>query len=115
MAKDKSDITCDIVEQYGYLNLENNKVMAKVSWNDNEPKYDIRKCYTDKKTGELKLAGGISLTEPELQEVVRLYQSQKKREVNFDKIVSVTSSIVGNRNTGHVTKDGFIRLTKKAR
>ena len=115
MAKDKSDITCDIVETYGYLNPEDNKIFAKVSWNGNDPKFDIRRCYNDKKSGELKLAGGISLTSSELDEVIRLYEKQKRREVDFGKIVSVTSSIVEKRRDGYATQNGFIKLTKKVK
>lgn len=115
-SKQKSDsISCEIIESYGYLNPDDSKIFAKVSWNGNAPKLDIRKCYRDKNTGELKLSSGISLTEEELNEVISKYQMEKSREVNFDKIIASTSSIVKNRRNGYATQDGFIRLTKKSK
>ena len=109
--KRTSDITCEIKEPIGYLNEDRNKIFARVSWNDKAPKFDIRKCYNHE--GELRLMAGVSLTESEMEELVRLYQEYKSRQVDFDKIFASASGIVQKRQDGHVTKDGFIKLTKR--
>lgn len=112
--KDKNTtISCDIIEQYGYLNSKENKIFAKVSWGDNDPKYDVRKCYTNSESGELMLGSGISLTEDEMEMLVSLYQSSKKREVKLDDVFQSASGIIEKRGQGYRTEDGFIRLHRK--
>ena len=113
MAKktDKDQITCEIKDHIGYLNPDENKIFAKVSWNGNAAKYDIRKCY--KKDGELRLLSGISLSGQEMEELVRLYEKHKSKEVNFDQIFSSATSIMEKRKSGFATKNGFIKLSKK--
>lgn len=63
--KDSSDFSYEVKEEYGYLNDKENKIVAKVSWNDKPAKYDIRSCYT--KDDEIKLGKGISLTYDEIE------------------------------------------------
>lgn len=111
--KDQEQVSCKVHETYGYLNDKQNKVFARVSWGDNGPKYDIRKCY--EKDGELKLGSGISLSEEELQTLMDVAESvkEKMREVDFDEIFASAPSIQENREKGFRTEDGFIRLRKK--
>lgn len=112
--KDKNTtISCDIVEKFGYLNDHENKIFAKVSWSDREPKYDIRKCYINTESGELMLGAGISLTEDEMEMLVSLYQTSKKREVKLDDVFQSASGIIEKRGKGYRTEDGFIRLHRK--
>lgn len=118
MAKDKSKktqetVSCEIKEQFGYLNEGKTKVFALVSWGGREAKFDIRKCF--KKEDNLALSSGISLTEEELDCVVEMYQNYKKSAVDFEDIFRSASSITEKRHQGFVTEDGFVKLTKKAR
>lgn len=128
--KDSSDFTYDIKKEYGYLNEKKNKLVAKVSWNDKDPKIDIRSCY--EKDGEIKLGKGISLSYDELgvlkdildnisesdedddQEDNPTDSSPPKRQaVNFDEIFGQATGIVEKREAGYTTKDGFIVLKKR--
>ena len=112
MAKEKDkQLSVDIQEEYGYLNEKKNKIFAKVQWGTNEPKLDIRKCFV--KDGSLVLAGGISLTEDELDTMVELAQSSKRKGVDFQEIFDTAESIQENRHKGFRTEDGFIRLHPK--
>ena len=111
--KDKHmEISCNIVEKFGYLNESETKIFAKVSWSEKEPKYDIRKCYTPA-NGELKLAAGISLTESEMDMLVSLYQASRSKEVKLDEVFASATSIMEKRENGYRTEDGFIRLHPK--
>lgn len=111
--KDKPDeISCEIKEKLGFLNPDANKIFARVSWNKRDPKFDIRKCYTDKE-GNLKLSSGISLSEQEMEELVALYERHKAKQVDFDSIFRSATGITEKRKAGYRTENGFIRLTKK--
>ena len=114
--KDSDSLSVEIKEQYGFLNDKQNKVFAKVVWGDNSAKFDIRKCY--EKDGELKLGSGISLSEDELNMLVKLNEArrrkEKEREVDFDDIFRSAAAIEENRAKGFQTENGgFIRLHPK--
>ena len=49
--KDSADFSYEIHKEFGFLNDKHNKIVAKISWNDKDPKYDIRACY--EKDGEI--------------------------------------------------------------
>lgn len=109
--KDKSDISCNIRKTYGYLNEKENKVFALVSWNDNDPKFDIRKCY--EKDGKLVLASGISLSEEEMEQLVELWKNRNSDKVDFQDIFDSSIAIEQNRKNGFRTEDGFIQLHRR--
>lgn len=128
--KDSSDFTYDIKKEYGYLNEKKNKLVAKVSWNDKDPKIDIRSCY--EKDGEIKLGKGISLSYDELGALKDILNNisesdedddqgdgptdsspPKRQAVNFDEIFGQATGIVEKREAGYTTKDGFIVLKKR--
>ena len=108
---EKSSLSCEVEETYGYLNDKKNKIFAKVSWDGKAAKFDIRKCY--EKDGELMLGAGISLSEDELDQLVELAQSTKRTGVNFQEIFESASSIQDNRRKGFHTENGFIKLQRK--
>ena len=108
---EKSSISCEIEETYGYLNDKKNKIFAKVSWDGKDAKFDIRKCY--EKGGELVLSSGISLTEEELEQLIELAQSTERTGVNFQEIFDAAPSIQDNRRKGFHTENGFIKLQRK--
>ena len=114
--KDSDSLSVEIKEQYGFLNDKQNKVFAKVVWGDNSAKFDIRKCY--EKDGELRLGSGISLSEDELNMLVKLNEARKRKEkekeVDFDDIFRSAAAIEENRAKGFQTENGgFIRLHPK--
>lgn len=118
MAKDKKDkktsISCEIKKKIGFLNPNENKVFALVSWSGRDPKFDVRKCYVAK-DGTFTLASGISLSEKEMEELVSLYGRYKEsnKGVDFESIFDSSSSIMEKRRAGFRTVNGFIRLTPK--
>lgn len=134
--KDSSDFSYEIKEEYGYLNDKQNKIVAKVSWNDKPTKYDIRSCY--EKDDEIKLGKGISLTYDEvetlhniLEEVliadkdsqsedddeeehsVGVPETPKRPVVDFAEIFGEATGIMEKREAGFTTKDGFILLKRR--
>lgn len=67
MAKEKTEIKYEVKKKIGVIadNGKNTLELRIVSWNDKEPKYDIRTWYEDDK-GIEKCNKGIQLTEKEL-------------------------------------------------
>lgn len=115
ITKKTDSIKCTIKESFGFLNADKSKIFAIVSWNDRDPKFDIRKCY--EKDNELMLGSGISLTEEEMDALSDLYSRCKKRAktepVNFDDIFSIVSQITEKRKKGYTTENGYIVLHRK--
>lgn len=70
---DMSDISCEIIEQLGVLSETDKgwkKELNLVSWNDREPKYDLR----DWSENHEKMGKGITLSKDEferLKEILR--------------------------------------------
>ncbi len=66
-----SDFKYEITERIGVLS-ENDKgwkkALNKVSWNDRDPKYDIREWAPD----ESKMGKGLTFTEEEMEELKKL-------------------------------------------
>lgn len=114
MKKHNKEITCDIIETHGFLNDKKDKVYAKVSWNGNEPKDEIRKCYTDK-DDNFKLSSGIALSDDEIETLYKLSSLKKTKEngINFDEIFDSATNITEKREKGYVTENGFIVLKYK--
>lgn len=72
MAEFKYEITQELgVISEGKYNIELNMV----SWNDREPKYDIRSWAPD----HSRMGKGISLTEEEMERLVELWNQETKR------------------------------------
>lgn len=116
MAKDakkdkRGEITYDVEEVYGYL-ADGKKVYAKVSWNGNPGKDELRRCWIDEKTGELKLGKGIDLSEDEVKELMKMID-KKPKPVDFNAIFDSTAGISDKRRSGLTTVDGFVVLRKR--
>lgn len=130
--KDSNGFSYDIKKEYGYLNEKRNKLVAKVSWNDKDPKIDIRTCY--EKDGEIKLGKGISLSYEEINTLREILSDidesdedddeeeddrpsspspPKRQAVNFEEIFGQATGIVEKREAGFTTQDGFIVLKKR--
>ena len=121
----RDDPNYRIIKRYGYLNSDEKKILAKISWYDKDAKYDIRKCWD--KEGELMIGTGISLSRKELKELRDLIDkvlddedeeddepdSDGRTPVNMDEVLSSVSGILSKREEGYTTEDGFIRLKCK--
>ena len=73
-AKAKEDeVTMEILEECGTVseNGKNRTLLRFISWNGNEPKYDLRTWYEDK-NGNEKCGRGIALTGEELVELYNI-------------------------------------------
>lgn len=110
-----SGISCDIEQIYGYLNDDEDKVLAKVSWNGRPAKTELRAMVTY--DGEKRLGKGLALTDDELVKLRDLIdetlgKSGESPFVDFSNIFSSADSIINNRSKGFTTKDGFIQLKK---
>ncbi len=71
-----SDIKYEIVKHLGVINISENGWTTElnlVSFNDLEPKYDLRSWSSDKK----KMSKGIRLTQHEMECLVEFYNSEK--------------------------------------
>lgn len=110
--KSTEKLECTILTTYGYLNNKENKILAKVRWGNNEPKFDIRKCYR-LENGELQLGAGISLTDEEFQALIELREQEESKKVNFNEVFDEASGITEKRYHGCTTKDGYIVLNKR--
>lgn len=128
--KDSNDFSYEIHKEYGFLSDKHNKIVAKISWNDKDPKYDIRACY--EKDGEIKLGKGISLSREEVTSLRDILDDiledddedddspspastspPKKKPVDFNEIFGQAEGIVEKREAGFTTKDGFILLKRR--
>lgn len=66
-----ADMKFEIVEHIGVLSEKKSgwkKELNKISWNEKEPKYDIRDWSED----HTKMGKGITLTEEELRELTKI-------------------------------------------
>ncbi len=71
-----SDIKYEIIEHFGVISISENGWSTElnlVSFNDMDPKYDIRSWSSDKK----KMSKGIRLTEEEMEKLVGFYNESK--------------------------------------
>ncbi len=114
MSEKAKEINCKINKIYGFLNNKETKVIAEVSWNGGEARIDLRKCW--KNGSELKLGGGISLNDDEvdvLSSTLPSVTKTKKKTVDFDAVFSRSDDIIAKRDAGYSTQDGFIKLIHK--
>ena len=74
-----AELKFEITERIGVLS-ENAKGWTKelnlVSWNDKEPKFDIRDWAPDHE----KMGKGVSLTEEEMQTLVKLFEERDEED-----------------------------------
>ena len=106
----------EIIEDFGTLDEKGTKAFHLSTWGDHEPKFDIRKQYTTKKSDEIKYGSGISLTEDEMDALVEKYKKYKKskpKAVDFKEIFDSSTGIMEKRKKGYTTKDGCIVLRPK--
>lgn len=108
-ANKKGEVTYDLEEVYGYLD-EGRKVYARISWNGEPAKDEVRRVWKDKE-GNLKVGKGIELKESEIKELVALLD-MKPKPVNFSDIFKSTKGITEKRRNNQTTVDGFIVLRK---
>lgn len=124
MSKKDKDLKVDVIAIHGFLNEAKTKALATISYNDADPKLNIRSCWQDKTTGELRMGSGISLSDDEADALAEFLSDRKhgqlgkvdksgRKAVNFGNIFSTASDIVEKRDAGYTTEDGFIRLTKR--
>lgn len=71
-AKAKDDFSYEIIEDCGVIGKKGKNIirLRYISYNGNEPKYDIREWY--EKDGEEHMGKGISLTGEQLEKLVEL-------------------------------------------
>lgn len=70
-----AEIKCDIIDSIGILSKAKGgwtKELNLISWNDGEPKYDIRQWAPD----HAKMGKGISLSDEEARELLALLKKR---------------------------------------
>ncbi len=74
-----AEITFKITKELGVIS-ENQKGWTRelnmVSWNDHDPKYDIRDWSPD----HTRMSKGISMTEEEMQKLVELFNARNEED-----------------------------------
>ena len=74
-----ADITFEITKELGVIS-ENAKGWTRelnmVSWNDHDPKYDIRDWSPD----HTRMSKGVSLTEEEMEKFVELFNTRNEED-----------------------------------
>lgn len=74
-----ADITFEITKELGVIS-ENAKGWTRelnmVSWNDHDPKYDIRDWSPD----HTRMSKGVSLTEEEMEKLVELFNTRNEED-----------------------------------
>ena len=74
-----ADITFEITKELGVIS-ENAKGWTRelnmVSWNNHEPKYDIRDWSPD----HTRMSKGVSLTEEEMEKLVELFNTRNEED-----------------------------------
>lgn len=74
-----ADITFEITKELGVIS-ENAKGWTRelnmVSWNDHEPKYDIRDWSPD----HTRMSKGVSMTEEEMEKLVELFNTRNEED-----------------------------------
>ncbi len=73
-----ADFKYEVKEKIGVISEGKNskKELRLISWNDKEPKYDIRDWWQDK-DGNEKMGKGITFTKEELKELAKLIKGIK--------------------------------------
>lgn len=112
--KDKSDLTYEVEEIYGYLNDEKTLIYASISWNGNPAKDEVRRVGLDD-NGDIKYLGkGIALNQDEIKALHKLAKNAHPDPVNFTKIFDQAPDIISARQKGYQTEEGgFMKLERK--
>ena len=74
-----AEITFEITKELGVISETSKgwtRELNMVSWNDREPKYDIRDWSPD----HTRMSKGISLTEEEMQKLVELFNARDEED-----------------------------------
>lgn len=76
MAREESDIKYEIINEIGVVSEDGKRRLElnRVSWNGNEPKYDLRRWLPDHK----KMGKGVTMTEDELLKLSEILQAEAK-------------------------------------
>ena len=75
-----AEITFEITKELGVISETSKgwtRELNMVSWNDREPKYDIRDWSPD----HTRMSKGVSLTEEEMQKLVELFNLRDEEDV----------------------------------
>ena len=81
--KKDTDINYEVVKHFGCLTSEEgkyNKELNLISWNGNEPKFDLRPWKIDDETGERKMMKGITLTSEEIEALYNILKEMSEEE-----------------------------------
>ena len=108
----KREVTCKIHKVYGFLTAKEDKVFVRVSWNDGEARDEVRKCWRDKETDELRLGKGIDLSEEEI-DALKSFIKDKPKPVDFNAVFESSVGIMEKRAAGFQTEDGFAVLRRR--
>lgn len=75
------EIKYEVIEKIGSLNSDSSmpKELRLISWNENEPKYDIRGWAVDK-DGNEKMTKGIVLDQEELESLYEILKDMFEKE-----------------------------------
>lgn len=71
-----ADVKCEVKKNFGKLGENSKKEARIVSWNDRDPRIDIREWYM--KDGEERCGKGVSLTNDEAKELVKIINAYLK-------------------------------------
>ncbi len=74
-----AEITYEITKELGVISEDAKgwtKELNMISWNEREPKFDIRSWNPD----HTRMSKGISLTEEEMQKLVELFNSRNEED-----------------------------------
>ena len=119
MAPKASGVTGVITKTYDVIEeLPNGGrlVLCDVSWNDGEPRTELRIIRNNGHFGS-----GIPITKKGLKKLTKYLseldepspKKKEKEEVDFSKIFESGSSVSKARSSGYTTKDGRISLYRK--
>lgn len=83
----KEEVNYEVIRHFGKLTDEEgkyNKELNLVSWNGNEPKFDLRPWKIDEETGERKMTKGITLTSEEVEALYNILKEVSEEEEEND-------------------------------
>ena len=78
-----NEVKYEVIQHLGKLTDEEgkyNKELNIISWNGNEPKFDLRPWKIDEETGERKMMKGITLTSEELEALYNILKEISEEE-----------------------------------
>ena len=78
-----NEVKYEVIQHLGKLTDEEGKYIKElniISWNGNEPKFDLRPWKIDEETGERKMMKGITLTSEELEALYNILKDMSEQE-----------------------------------